>query len=161
MARPGCGSVEKPDFGGAEWLANLYWTKVLPDPGVFNCPSTYDTNECGIMLGSNGCPGGQRLDPHAVSYAALGHDSVPVWQKERKSPTAIYAASGSAIQDFFPPNEAMASDDTQEPINHGRKGHGSMQVLFFDSHVEYWTNEKVDLERGVGMRGTELVHLRN
>lgn len=44
----------------------------------------------------------------------------------------------------------MACDGTQPPINHGRKDNGGMSVLFFDSHVEYWTNTKVDLERGVG-----------
>jgi len=34
-----------------------------------------------------------------------------------------------------------------------------MDVLFFDGHVEYWTHERVDLERGVGTG--ELEHLRN
>ncbi len=36
-----------------------------------------------------------------------------------------------------------------------------MSVLFFDSHVEYWTHTRVDLEHGVGMRDTELSRLMN
>ncbi|MFW6163400.1 MAG: prepilin-type N-terminal cleavage/methylation domain-containing protein, partial [Planctomycetota bacterium] len=35
------------DYNGAEWLASLYWTGVIPDPGVFLCPSTSDTNADG------------------------------------------------------------------------------------------------------------------
>jgi len=33
--------------------------------------------------------------------------------------------------------------------------------LFFDTHVQFWTNTKIDLERGVGMKGTEVWRLRN
>jgi len=36
-----------------------------------------------------------------------------------------------------------------------------MSVVFFDSHVEFWTHEKIDLERGGGMRGEPLWRLRN
>ncbi len=157
--RPGCGSMAKPSFGGAEWLATLYWTMIIPDPGVFYCPSTDDGGDPRLLLGSIGCPGGKRLDPHAVSYAALGHDSVGAYLAWKQGKGAAYATSILAIRDDFPPNEAMASGDTQEPINHGEGDAPGMCVLFFDSHVEYWTNGKADLERGVG--SGELVHLRN
>ncbi|HUT35852.1 MAG TPA: H-X9-DG-CTERM domain-containing protein [Planctomycetota bacterium] len=156
---PGCGTLTKPSFGGAEWLANLYWTGIMPHWGIFVCPSSEDDTELGALLGTTGCPGGRRLDPHAVSYAAMGSESVGVYLKEQQNPSATYAASILAIRDDFPPNEAMASDDTEEPINHGSRDNGGMNVLFFDSHVEWWTHERVDLERGVGTG--ELVHLRN
>jgi type II secretory pathway pseudopilin PulG len=46
--RPGCGGeYQKADFGGAEWLAALYWTRHLADPAVFICPSSGDTNRDG------------------------------------------------------------------------------------------------------------------
>jgi len=66
--------LQADDFNGAEWLASLYCTNVVPDPGVFLCPSSSD---------------------------------------------------------------------------------------FFDSHVECWTNEKVDLEHEVGKKGGFLWRLRN
>jgi hypothetical protein len=158
--RPGCGTVGKPSFGGAEWLATLYWTMIIPDPGCFLCPSSADSeNWDGALLGRGGCPGGRRLHPHAVSYAAMGHESVGLYLVSKQGKAASYAASVLAIRDDFPPNEPMACDDTQEPINHGRRRNGGMCILFFDSHVEYWTHEKIDLERGVGTG--ELVHLRN
>jgi hypothetical protein len=34
-----------------------------------------------------------------------------------------------------------------------------MAVLFFDSHVEFWTHTKVNLEQGVGEG--DLIALRN
>jgi len=163
---PGCGTVARPTFGGAEWLASLYWTKVIPDPGVFNCPNSPDSNEMGVLLGSFGCPGGEPLLPQAVSYAGMGHDSMavyvknlPKWVKGLPKWEVMYPVSGGAIRDDFPPNEAMGSDDTEEPINHGSARDGCMSVLLFDSHVELWTQEKVDLERGVGSGA--LVLLRN
>jgi len=160
--RPGCGTGPSPQFGGAEWLATLYWTRIVPDPEVFNCPSSRDDNRGATDLGSLGCPGGRRLLPGAVSYAALGDASVGVQMASTMGRAVGYATSKlpiywRAIE--FPPNAPMACDDTEAPINHGRAGNGGMNVLFFDSHVEWWTHERVDLERGVGTG--ELVHLRN
>ncbi|HPD14744.1 MAG TPA: hypothetical protein PLE19_07335 [Planctomycetota bacterium] len=157
--RPGCGTVERPSFGGAEWLATLYWTRVILDPGVFLCPGSPDDNEMGVKLGSNGCPGGKPLAPDAVSYAAMGDVSVGIYLATKQSKGAAYATSRLAIRDDFPPNEPMACDDTEGPIHHGERNNGGMGVLFFDSHVEYWTYTRVDLERGVG-RG-DLCALRN
>lgn len=148
--RPGCGSKDSPDFGGAEWLASLYWTRIIPDPGVFLCPSSPDSNEAGTALGSIGVPGGgSALSNGAVSYAGMGSLSVGRYLATKQSKST---SSGKtlAIRDDFPPNEPMGSDDTQAPINHGEKDNGGMSVLFFDSHVEYWTHTRVDLETGVG-----------
>ena len=55
----------------------------------------------------------------------------------------------------------MASDDTQGPINHGSKPRGGMNVMFFDSHVEWKAREQIDLERAVGRTGGLLARLRN
>ncbi|MBM4036622.1 MAG: hypothetical protein FJ291_33215 [Planctomycetes bacterium] len=156
---PGCGTPDRPSFGGAEWLASLYWTKIIPDPGVFNCPSSPDSNEMGTELGSWGTPGGRPLSPDAVSYAALGHHSVGIYLCSKQGKGAAYLQSRMAIRDDFPPNEPMGCDDTQDPINHGERDNGGMSVLFFDSHVEYWTHTRVDLETGVGQG--DLCALRN
>jgi len=165
--RAGCGGTESPDaadFGGAEWLASLYWTRVIPDPGVYLCPSSGDSNADGRDLGDEGCcgPGFEagsdgKLKPDAVSYAAMAATSVAVYESKKlgKEPRD----SKIAIRDDMPPNEPMMCDDTEGTINHGRKGNAGMNVLFFDSHVEFWPSDKVDLERGVGQG--KLVHLRN
>ncbi len=161
--RPGCGTKANPDFGGAEWLATLYWTNIVPDPSVFNCPSSPDNNGNGRKLGSRGCPGNTRLSPDAVSYAGMGDVSIGVWLATRPDLTTYgrreLLTSKMAIRADFPGTAPMACDDTQEPINHWKKGSGGMSVVFFDAHVEFWTHERVDLEHGVGTG--ELVHLRN
>ena len=167
--RVGCGgteSAEAADFGGAKWLASLYWTRTLPDPGVFVCPSSGDSNADGRDLGDHGCrgPGFQagpdgKLKPGAVSYAGMGSTSVAVYERVKlKRPGLV---TKSAVRDDFPPNEPMACDDTEGTINHssGLWRRAGMNVLFFDTHVEFWPPDKVDLEHGVG-KG-ELVILRN
>jgi hypothetical protein len=161
VGRAGCGTAARPDFGGAEWLATLYWTRIIPEPAVFICPSSGDSNRDGADLGRDGCPGGQPLSPGAVSYAAFGDVSAGIYMASKMGKGAGYATSRIPVRHSygFPVSAAMACDDTEEPINHGTKGNGGMIVLFFDSHKEYWTHERVDLERGVGTG--ELVHLRN
>ncbi len=106
------------------------------------------------------------MPPNAVSYAAMGDVSVGIYMVSKLGRGAGYATSKIAIHcDEFPVPIARCSetptacDDTEAPINHGGARNGGMNVLFFDSHVEWWTHERVDLERGVGMG--ELVHLRN
>ena len=163
--RKGCGGDgEKADFGGAEWLATLYWTHIVRRPSVFICPSSVDDNEDGADLGDGGCSGSSfragpdgKLRPGAVSYAGYGADSVSTWQREKlkREPSGRCVA----LRADAPRNEPMGSDDTEGTINHGKADNGGMAVLFFDSHVEFWTHTKVDLERGVG-KG-ELVALRN
>jgi len=140
------------DFNGAEWLASLYWTGVVPDPGVFLCPSSLDTNRNGLDLGSHRAAA--TFSSGTVSYAAMHYRS-------------LTNASGSlvpgAIKDNLPSDakEPMACDDTQGAIHHGTKNNGGMNVLFFDSHVEFRTNAQIDLEFGVGQQGGLLWRLRN
>ena len=144
--------IDPNGYNGAEWLASLYWqgrdatgflSSVMPDPGVFICPSSPDTNDMGADLGT------YTADPRTfgsqtVSYAGMHYRS-------------LTGASGNprsgAIRDDFPPNMPMASDDTQGTINHGEARNGGMSVLFFDSHVEFKTNTEIDLETGVGASG--------
>ena len=163
--REGCGGDgEAADFGGAEWLATLYWTHIVSRPSVFLCSSSVDANEDGADLGDGGCSGSSfragpdgKLRPEAVSYAGYGADSVSTWQREKlkEEPSGRCVA----LRADAPPDEPMASDDTEGTINHGEVNNGMMGILFLDSHIEYWTHTQVDLEHGVG-KG-ELVALRN
>jgi prepilin-type processing-associated H-X9-DG protein len=165
--RAGCGtteSAEAADFGGAEWFASLYWTRHVTDPTVFICPASGDSNQDGRNLGQHGCSGpgfepgpDGKLRGDAVSYAGMADTSVAVYERVKLGKSGI--SCKQAIRPDLPPDEPMACDDTEGTINHGRRSKGGMNVLFFDSHVEFWTHERVDLERGVG--AGELVYLRN
>jgi len=126
-------------YNGAEWLASLYWSGVVPDPGVFICPSSPDTNEAGADMGTHKAV--TSFGSQTVSYAGMHYDSL--------TDTDGAAISG-AIRDDFPPNMPMGSDDTQGSINHGEEDNGGMAILFFDSHVEFKTNTELDLNEGVG-----------
>jgi prepilin-type processing-associated H-X9-DG protein len=140
------GRGEKPDtYNGAEWLASLYWTGVVPDPDVFLCPSSMDMNADGKDIGckkANDCGG--RFSSQTVSYAG------PWWK-------SVNTQSGGALPAYFPDplpaaNEPMACDDTQGGINHGG-ANGGMNILFFDSHVEFRTTAGVDVTSEHGSVG--------
>jgi len=133
------------EYNGAEWLSSLYWTGVVPDPGVFICPSSPDTNKNGEDMGTFDVA--STFGSQTISYAGMHYESLT------KSDTQ--ASYKSAIRDDFPPNMPMGSDDTQGSINHGEATNGGMAVLFFDSHVEFKTNSDagIDLEEGLGDPG--------
>jgi prepilin-type N-terminal cleavage/methylation domain-containing protein/prepilin-type processing-associated H-X9-DG protein len=142
---------EAGTYNGAEWLAALYWTGILPDPGCFLCPSSGDTNAWGKDIGCKRAnDSGGKFSSQTVSYAGMWWKSV--------------TQCGGAIRDEFPPNEPMACDDTQGTINHGSATNGGMSVLFFDSHVEFHTNRELDIttEHGsVGKKPGLLWRLKN
>ncbi|NQT54554.1 type II secretion system protein [bacterium] len=132
-------------YNGADWLASLYWTGTVPDPGVFICPSSPDSNDNGVHMGAT--MAAASFGSQTVSYAAMHWKSV--------------TSGGGAIRDDFPPNEVMGCDDTEGNINHGEATNGGMAILFFDSHVEFKTNTELDLVAGVGLTGGILERLRN
>jgi len=115
------------DFNGAEWLASLYWTRVVTAPWIYICPSSTDSNDDGRDLGTH------RADPMrfgsmTVSYAGLHYRSFTDTEGDPK-----------AIDDGLPPNRPMACDDTQGPPHHP----SVRSVLFFDSHVEVLTQAEL------------------
>jgi len=139
------------DYNGAEWLASVYWTGVVPDPGVYICPSSPDTNHNGLDLGTFRAPA-TRFGSQTVSYAGMHYRSLTDGDGNPRP---------GAIEEDFPYNLPMACDDTQGVINHGSANNGYMSVLYFDSHVDGITNTEIDLERGVGRRPGLLWQLRN
>jgi hypothetical protein len=127
------------DYNGAEWLASLYWTGIVPDPEVFLCPSSWrDDNDGGRQLGRDrAIPG--LFGSQTVSYAGLHYYSL---RDEEGNPIP------GAISADYPPNLPMASDDTQGDIHHGSAQ--GMGVLYFDSRVEFRTFTELDLRTCVG-----------
>jgi prepilin-type processing-associated H-X9-DG protein len=133
------------DYNGAEWLAMLYWTGVVPEPRVFLCPSSGDTNAEGAHLGDTGTSAD--FGSQTVSYAGMHWRSL--------------TATGCAIRDDRPPKEALASDGTQGTVNHSKGSTGGLNVLFADAHVEWKPAEELDPETAVGKKGGLLEKLRN
>ena len=143
-------STTPGDFNGAEWLAALYWCELLPDPSIFLCPSSGDTNHDGLDMGTHCAPAA--FGSQTVSYAALHY---------RSQTDTSGRHIGAVIRDDFPPNMPMASDDTQGTINHRTGRWGGMNVLFFDAHVEWRTRREIDTQCAVGQKGGPLWQLRN
>jgi len=139
------------DYNGAEWLASLYWTRVVPEPGVYLCDSSPDTNHEGRDLGTFRAVSGQ-FGSQTVSYAGAHYHSM----------TDVHGQPiAAAIRDDFAPNMPMACDDTQGAINHGPRNAGGMNILFFDTHVRFFPSTDVDLVESVGRRPGLLGLLRN
>jgi hypothetical protein len=129
------------NYNGAEWLASLYWSGVIPDPGVFICPSSPDTNNDGQHMGT--IIEVAEFGSQTVSYAGMHYNSD--------------STKAGAIRDDYPPNKPMGSDDTQGDINHGTLTNGGMAILFFDSHVEFRTNTELHLKEAVGDRSEDAL----
>jgi hypothetical protein len=143
------------EFNGAEWLASLYWSRVISQPDLFLCPGADDTNHRGGDLGSR-CAPPSRFGSQTVSYAGMHSGSLTT--------TEHGATAATALADM-PPSLPMTCDDTQGTINHGSAQMGGMTVLFFDQHVEFRTtgahDGSVHVERAVGLGDHLLRHLRN
>lgn len=147
------GRGRKPDqFSGAEWLASLYWTNVLADSLVLTCPESSDECETKDHARDVGRErASATFGPRTVSYAGLHSGS---FRDAAGRPRAVTV-------DDARPDEPMASDDTEGPINHGEANNGMMLILFFDGHIEHRINDQIDLERAVGHKGGLLEKLRN
>jgi len=128
------------DFSGAEWLASLYWTQIIPDPGVFLCPNAGDGNNGGKDIGRYAPP--PTFGSRTVSYAGLhrrsfiGPDGLPIH-----------------ISVYLPLCEPLASDDTEGALNHSDWLYSGMNVLFNDAHTEFVSSDKLDPRTAVGATG--------
>jgi prepilin-type processing-associated H-X9-DG protein len=112
---------QKPSFIGGQWVASMYWTKMLCEPDLYVCPKSGDENDDGGALGRSFGP----IGPRHVSYAGR---------------TGILGA----IEDKMPSNTVMMSDDTEATANHDDRG---MNLLYFDAHVE-WNQHVSPLPEG-------------
>jgi prepilin-type processing-associated H-X9-DG protein len=77
-----------------------------------------------------------------VSYAGLHYRSYTGMDGR---PVPIY--------DDLPTFEPTACDDTEGTVNHGEWGYSGLNVLFFDSHVEFFSRDKLDPRTAVGATG--------
>ena len=101
---------QKASFNGAQWIASMYWTSLLNEPDLYNCPYSVDDNDDGGELGRRFTV----LRDIDVSYA--GHDG-----------------RMGVIVDKMPSNTVMMCDDSEDPPNHDE----GVRLLDFDAHVEW------------------------
>ena len=122
-------------FSGASFLASLYWSGVLDEPGVLICPNTGDGNRKGRDLGKNpdtptkNKPGWssqfEKPDGSHVSYASKAQWTMPGGRP----------LTGNSIRSIA----VVASDDTDGTPNHP----DGFCMLFGDSHVEFFNTKNV------------------
>ena len=99
------------DFGGAQFLAAVYWAGVIAEPKVFICPSTSDSNDDGFKLGSSF----RKVAPDAVSYASRGSH-----------------LTAQPMTASFPSDTVLAADDDEGAPNHRDRTY----ILYSDLHVK-------------------------
>lgn len=109
-------------FGGDEWHASLYWTTLIGEPNIFECPSSTDDTNSGANMGS----AFQTITATQLAYA--GRNSA------RGATPPDGTSTAGVIRDNFPSSAAMSADDTDSTEQHHEEGgHAS----FFDAHVEW------------------------
>jgi len=142
------------DYSGKEFLAMVWWTDLVSEPGIFTCPSSTDDNCEGADLGVRD---GQYLATDIggigqTSSSARGKIPKPRWTKHdpKNNHYISYASKGwkvsyipgsakpEALIDELPSDTVMACDDTVDPPNH-RNG---FCVLFADCHVDFLNDAK-------------------
>jgi len=141
------GSATEPGSGfcGAAFLAALYWSGVLTEPGVFICPSSDDDNHQGRDFGD---PDDDTVPPGYNDYFReneMGGDSDD--DTGAYGNLVSYASKaqwkmpgdGRPLTDRLPSDTVIASDDTQGTENHS----DGFCVLYNDGHVEWLPSNKV------------------
>ena len=139
----GSATEEGSGFCGAAFLAALYWSGMVTEPGIFICPSSDDDNHQGKDFGDPDDPdvppgyntffqenevGGD--DDSAqygfiVSYASKAQWKMP--------------GDGRPLTDRLPSDTVIASDDTQGTENHS----DGFCLLFNDGHVDWLPTKRV------------------
>ena len=143
---PGEASTAGTGFSGAAFLAALYWSGTITEPGIFLCPSSDDDNHKGEDYGDPENkdeppayneshfgtiePGGDDEDGtepigYLVSFASRAQCKMP--------------SDGRPLTDRMPSDTVMASDDTQGTENHT----DGYCVLYADGHVSWLPSKRI------------------
>lgn len=155
FVKPGSNDLQPGEgFSGASFLAALYWSGVLNEPGIYICPGSRDDHYEGKFLGT---------DPDADDGS-----NVPGWSGQFEKPDGSHVSYASKAQwnmpkgrpltSNLPSNTVMASDDTDGDQHH-KNGYCA---LYADGHVEF-INVKHSLYGDDGMVGKvpPLVNIGN
>ena len=144
------------DYTGKHFLAMIWWSGIISEPGILLCPSSRDDNNRGADLGprdgqyGENCVGGicyyedtppgvpesrwlpnDTSNHHFISYASKG------WKVSYLPGSTIR----SVLTDNLPRDTVIACDDTAGKRNH-REG---FNALFADLHVEWISGPQFDV----------------
>jgi len=165
----GSATDEGEGFSGAAFLAALYWSGVLTEPGVFICPSSDDDNHQGKDYGDpddeDAPPGFYEHIDDCVSYTGSyfeEHEDGGSGEEsdEAEGSLVSYASKaqwkmpgdGRPLTDRLPSDTVIASDDTQGTENHP----DGFCLLFNDGHVAWQNATSAQVSSGDdGMVGNE------
>ena len=142
-------AIPASTFRGDAWLVTMYWTGLITEPKLFLCPGTDDGGDLpptntGTLISSAG------YDAAAVTASACSYAGL------RKSGTTTGAEyTPSLTESSITQSSAMGCDD-----NEGAKNHNDgMNVVFFDSHVEFKTADDLYGTTEGGSASTEYLYL--
>ena len=140
-------AIPAESFRGDCWLATLYWTGIIREPRVFVCPATYDS---GRIPGRppRDLASGRTIAADAVSYAGLCC-GLKGKHAHRNTDSFTESAISSAC--------VLACDDNEGTRNHS----DGMNVVYFDSHVEFVPGKRTTTHDLVGAAGSPYEHLDN
>jgi len=139
---PGTNNLNRWEgFSGASFLASLYWSGVLREPGVFICPNTGDSSDRGAAYGRN---------PPQIGQTGPLPPNPPGWNPQFEKPYGSHLSYASRAQWTMPRgapitsgricnNTVIASDDTDGTPNHP----DGFCVLFTDGHVDFIYSDRV------------------
>ena len=144
------------DYSGKAFLAVIWWSGIVSEPGIFICPSTSDDNHKGADLGCRdgqyavgeyggigvkGSPTGTVAEPGWDSDDDIGQNSFISYASKGWAVSKIFGSlNSSVLTDNLPSDTVIACDDTRDPANH-RDG---FNALFADTHVEWLSESRFD-----------------
>ncbi len=139
-------AIPAHSFRGDSWLASLYWTGMVDESKVFLCPGTSDAGHIPRRQPSDLSAAGA-VPADAVSYAGL------CWGLTgARSHRNTESFSESAV---YYSESALGCDDNEGSQNHS----DGMNVVYFDSHVEFAPGSSADTYEQVGARGSPYEYL--
>jgi len=138
-------AIPAHSFRGDCWLASLYWTGMVEEPKIFLCPGTSDAGRIPSRQPPDLSAAGA-VPADAVSYAGL---CLGLTGARSHRNTKWYSDSTISVA------SVLACDDNEGSQNHS----GGMNVVYFDTHVDFAPGPSADTYEQIGARGSPYEYL--
>ena len=138
-------AIPAQSFRGDCWLATLYWTEIIREPRVFLCPDSGDAGRIPSTRPSD-LTAAWAVPRGTISYAGLCR-GLRGKHAHRNTRSFSEAAISNAC--------VLACDDNEGTQNHV----DGMNIVYFDSHVEFRAGRKVDTYDLIGAKGGPYEYL--
>ena len=149
-------------FSGASFLAALYWSGTVTEPGIFICPASDDDNDRGKDYGPDTGSTDDSGDTGTADEGPGYQGSVFATDEEAYGSVVSYASkaqwtvrNGRPLTDRLPSDTVIGSDDTDGTENHTK----GFCMLFNHGHVDWISSDRVypddDASGDSGSTGSE------